>query len=406
MATPLAVDQFSRYMASLFDERKIIQVSTAGLSFFGRPEHMSETHYETDAKVVDIDIIRATDRVAALIHRGTNSTHMGDLESKNKAENFSSFSRVYPLAEEESSINADQILNRIAGEGAYSRQDRQARMRYLALNYHMEHIRKFVRLFEFLAWSSILTGQQPAIIGTTNADLVYDFRRNASLFITPAAPWDQAGANILGDIDGGAYQLEITGHVSPNVLLMPGDVSSALVNDATIKEFANILNFHFVSVGPSNPIPANLAPLVAGGAIARGLIITPQGREIWLLTYLRTYTDRTGTTRKYLPDGMAVLAYYGARCDRYFGPPELLPPTGAKSAWYADMFGFDMLAPPMPTNIKNAGAVVDPRMFYSSAFEVDDKKVSLKTQTAPIFSTTQTDSFVVFSGLTGAGSES
>ena len=76
MATPLAVDQYSRFMAEMFDERAIIGVSTVGQSFFGNPAHGSKTIYSPDSKVVEIDIIRGNERIGALINRGSNSKNL------------------------------------------------------------------------------------------------------------------------------------------------------------------------------------------------------------------------------------------------------------------------------------------------------------------------------------------
>jgi len=59
-----------------------------------------------------------------------------------------------------------------------------------------------------------------------------------------------------------------------------------------------------------------------------------------------------------------------------------------------------MMAPPMPPNIKNQSAIISPAMFYSDAYKAqDDKKITIRTQAAPIYATTQTDAFVTFSGL-------
>ncbi len=399
MPTPLAVDQFSRWMAEKFDERKIIGVPTVFQSFFGRPEHGSQTRYEENAEVVEIDIIRGNERTAALIHRGTNAQHMGDMEPKNRAQNYSSFSRQYPLAEEESSINASQILSRIAGENPYAGRARVDRMRELAGEYYAEHIRKFVRLFEVLAAMSLLTGQQPAIMGTINADLIYDFRRNVANTITPAIAWDQPGADILGDIDGGCDILRINGHVTPNVLFLAGSEVNSFISNTTVQTLADNRRFELINVNSAIPVPANLAPLVAAGATALGRIVTPLGRELWVMTYNDVFTAANGTPTKYLPDGWALLAYYGARCDRYFGPPELLPIDPVTAQMYQFYFGMNIMAAPTPPNVKNLGAVVSPAMFYNSMLKLNDKVISMKTQTAPIYATTQTDAFVTFTGL-------
>jgi len=404
MATPLAVDQFSRWMAEKFDERKIIGVPTVFQSFFGRPEHGSQTRYEENAEVVEIDIIRGNERTAALIHRGTNAQHMGDMEPKNRAQNYSSFSRQYPLAEEESSINAAQILSRVAGENPYSGRARVDRMRELAGEYYAEHIRKYVRLFEVLAAMSLLTGQQPAIMGTLNADFIYDFRRNVGNTITPAIAWDQPGADILGDIDGGCDILRQNGHVTPNVLFLAGTEVNSFISNPTVQTLADNRRFELINVNSAVPVPANLAVLVAAGATALGRIVTPRGRELWVMTYNDIFTAPNGTPTKYLPDGWALLAYYGARCDRYFGPPELLPMDPICMQMYQFYFGFNAMAVPVPPLVKNASAVISPAMFYNSMLKLNDKVISMKTQSAPIFATTQTDAFVTFTGLSTVSS--
>ncbi len=404
MATPLAVDQFSRWMAEKFDERKIIGCSTVFQSFFGRPEHGSETRYEENAKVVEIDILRTNERTAALIHRGTNAQHMGDMQPKNRVENYSTFSRVYPLAEEESSINADQILSRVADENPYAGRARVDRMRSLASSYYAEHIRKYVRLFEVLAAMSLLTGQQPAIMGTLNADFIYDFRRNVANTITPAIAWDQSTADILGDIDGGCDIAQQNGHVTPNCLFLAATEVNSFINNPTVRLLADNRRFELINVNSAIPVPANLAPLVAAGATTLGRIVTPLGRELWIFTDNYGFTAPNGAYTKYLPNGWALLAFYGARCDRYFGPPELLPIDPVTAQMYQFYFGMNIMAAPTPPNVKNASAVISPAMFYNSMLKLNDKVISMKTQSAPIFATTQTDAFVTFTGLSTVSS--
>jgi hypothetical protein len=398
--TPLAVDQFSRFMVEMFDEKQIIGVPSVWQSFFGRPEHGSKTVFNPNSKVVEIDIMRGNERIAALIQRGTNSRHVGNLQRNTDTQNYSSFSRVYPLGEEMGDITADQILSRVAGENPYENRNRLDRMRTLAREHHLEHIRRYVRLFEILAGSSLLTGQMPGILGTNNSDLIFDFRRNAAHIITVANAWNGAAADIMGDVDGGCELIRQNGHTTPNVLLLGGDAMDAFIKDTTVQSLADNRRFELIEVSTNNPVPPALAQLVASGAIPRGRLRTPKGYELWLFTYIDVYTDGNGDPQKYLPEDTAFLAFYGARCDRYFGPPELLPIDSAKAAWYQEIFGFNMMAPPMPPNIKNLGSVVNPAMFYSDAYKAkDDKKITVRTQSAPIYATTMTDAFVTLNGL-------
>ncbi len=188
MSTPNPQDLFSRYMAMMFDERKIIGVPTAFQSFFGDVATGAETHYSPNANVVEIDIIRGNERTAALIPRGSVSRSLGTTQKNTRSEQFSSFARKYPLAEEEGDITADQLTNRLAGESSYGGVTKMERLRALGLNKHMESVRRHVRLFEVLSAQSILTGKQDAVTNAGSDDQ-YDFRRNSAHTVTVGTSW-------------------------------------------------------------------------------------------------------------------------------------------------------------------------------------------------------------------------
>lgn len=401
MQTPNAVDTYSRYQDELFDEKEAISVSTVWQGFFGKVAHNgSKTLYSPNSEVVDIDIMRGNEKIAALIQRGTDSRHLGDLQKNTDTQKFSSFSRVFPFAEELGDITASQLNRRMAGENPYEGRDKFDRMRDLAREHHLEHIRRYVRLFEYLAGTSLLTGQMPAILGTTKADLIYDFRRAAGNFITVGTAWDQVGADILGDIDAGYRQAKVQGKVSCNVIFFAGDVASVFFNDSTIQTLADIRGFSLVRAGDNAQVPPALMSLVDGGAAYRGFVFTPQGHQLFIFCYDGTYDDDSGNSQDYMPAGTAFMAYYGARCDRYFGPDEKLPLVSTDMAWYQEMFGMSAMAPMMPVNIKDRSAIVTAPMFYCDAYPAGDrKKVTIRTQSAPIFVPTQTDAFVKLIGL-------
>lgn len=401
MATPNAIDVYSRYMEELFDLKDVIGVTTVWQQFFGKPAFSnSKTVYSPNSEVVDIDIMGANERTAKLIPRGTDSRHIGNIQRNTHTQFFKTGSAVFPFAEELGDISATQINKRVAGENPYEGRNKFDRLRKLALEHHKEHIRRYVRLFEVLAGQSLLTGQMPAILGTTNNDLIYDFDRSASLFITPAVPWDNAAADILGDIENAFDQVRIIGKVRPNVMFMAGDVTAAFFANTTLRQLGgDNTGFTLVKAGQDSPVPSQFNDLVAGGADYRGFLITPQGRTLHLFCYNHYYDDSTGTAQPYMPDGSAFIAFYGARCDRYFGPSERLPLLSTDMALYTEMFGFSPMAIPMPDNIYGGG-IITPQMFYCDAYRTNDnKKVTIRTQSAPIFVTTQTNSFVTLSGL-------
>lgn len=394
--TPAPQDLFSRFQAGMFDEKSIISVPTGFQAYFGNPANGSETIFSPDANQVDIDIIRGNERISALIPRGGISRSLGSAQKNLRSEQFSSFSRKYPLAEEEGDITAADLLNRTAGENPYAGKTQLMRLRHNAVKIHQESIRKLGRMFEVLSAQSILTGKQDAIIGTLNADLQYDFRRNAAHISTVSTSWAGGSADILGDIDTACAKGRANGHVIMDMMLCGATAMKSIVADTTVSKLADVRRFSYMQIGPNNIPPAKFQRFIDGGFLPQGILHTPEGNALWLFTYLEVYTNAAGSPVRYMADDKVVISSSDARCDRYFGPPENLPMIPARAELYRQFFGFDPNAMPIPVKMQAAGNIIDPAMFYSDAYVTSDwKKISIRTQTAPIFATTMTDAFVV-----------
>lgn len=393
MATPQTNDVFSRVMVEAFDDTEIMAVSTGLQAFFGNPAAGGRTLFSPDANVVDIDIVRGNEKIAALIPRGTVSRPLGSLQDNLQAGKFSAFSRKYPLAEEEGDITADEILNRVAGESPHEGSTRLTRMRIYAMRKHMESVRRIVRMMEVLAAQSLLTGVQDAIIGTANTDLQYDFRRNATHTVTVGTAWSNAASDILGDMDGLAKKIRANGRTTPNIQVMGDAAWGNVLNNTAIKALADNRRFQMIDVRIENAVPSKFDRFVAGGLIPRGRLQTPGGFEFWIFTYIDGYDDSAGTFTKFIADDQVLMGSVDARCDRYFGPPERLPISNSDRELYMEYFGFSLDAPPMPI-IKSSGAVIEPQMFHSDAYKSNDrKKITIRTQAGPILATTHTDAF-------------
>lgn len=393
--TPQVTDMFSRTMARLFDERDSIRNSTALQAIFGNPASGSQTIFSPDSSVVDIDIIRGNEKIAALVPRGTVSSPLGTLQKNLKEGKYTAFSRKFPLAEEEGNIGADQLLNRVAGMNPYDRQTQLDRMRILALAIHKESIRRIIRMQEVLAAQSLLTGVQDAIIGTTNTDLQYDFHRNATLTVTVGTAWSDIAAPALTDIDDMCKKIRALGRVNPD-LLIAGDTSNAEMLDNTeILAKADNRRYNLVRFGEQEGLPERFNRFVEGGLIPYGKLFTPSGFILYVFTYVDGYDDDAGTFTKFIPDEKVLIGSSMARADRYFGPRERLPIDENDRNLYMNYFGINIDAPVMPI-VKSAGGVIEPNAFYLDAFRSEDRKrVTLRTQAAPIFPTTQTDAWGV-----------
>lgn len=401
MQTPNRMDMYTRFMDELFDERDIIAVDTAFQCFFGNPASGGSKTVYTDDLAIDIDIIRANgEKVAKMIPRGTDSQFLNFQKNVSDV-NWSTFSRIFPLCEELSDINASELNKRIPGENPYMGAGATSRLRALAQGKHAEHIRRYVRLFEVLAGLSVLGGAHPAIMGETasaNLDNWYDFRRNASLIVTPTTKWDATDADILGDWDAAFQTLREVGHVRADMAIAGANVLSVILNDATIQAFADNRGFQMIRAGEQNwTLPARYQRFVDAGLTPIAWFMTPRGRTFYLFGYDGIVTDDSGTVTPLMPVNTFLFAYSGARCDRYFGPGETLPADPVTAQLYQYYFGMNMMTPTIPALIKNPNGLITPQMFHCDAVFGDDrKKVSIRTQAAPIFATTQTDSFFTY----------
>lgn len=397
--SPLAVGPYARFMAESLDERKWIGVPSGFQAFFGRTDVGGTTYFSPDSQVVDIDIIRGNEKTAVMIMRGTNSRPLSGQKNTDE-QRYTSISRTYPLVEEEGDINADQLNRRLAGEYPYASMTKLDRLRELAMNQHMEQIRRIIRLFERLSAEVILTGKHPAILGTTNSSLIYDFLRNPENTEAVITGWNQSGATILADIDGICETGRKNGHVNFDMMLMGGQAMDAFLKNEDVQTQADNRRFELIEVSTNNPVPSKFARFVAGGFTPRGRLRTPKGYELWMFTYTDIYTDSAGDAVKYMPEDQALFAYSGARCDRYFGPSEMLPMTPSRAAWYQETFGFNPVMPPMPPNIMGASDVINPAMFYCDAYSgANQKTLTCRTQSAPIFAPVMTDCFGLLTDL-------
>lgn len=397
--TPTAVDTFSRFMAKMFDDKSLITIAKGFQAFFGRPETGAQTVFSPNANDVDIDIIRGNKKIAALIPRGTISRPLGSNQQNLNVEKYSTFSRKYPLSEEEGDITGDQILQRLAGENPYQMKDRLSRMRILAAKIVTESIRRTGDMFEVLAAQSVLTGKQDAILGTSDTNLQYDFRRNTGNTISVAVPWDNASATIMANIDAGCDIVKTKSRVMPDFIGIGGESMAALIEDSAVQTQADNRRFELIEVSTNNPVPPKFARFVEAGWVPRGRLRTPKGYTVWMFTYQDYYENASGTVVDLLPQDNAIIASTQARCDRYFGPPELLPIIPMRRQLYTEMFGISIDAPPMPMD-STGGGIITPEMFYHDAYvSADWKKVTIRTQSAPIFATTHTDAFVTLTDL-------
>lgn len=394
MATPQTVDGFSRIMVPQFNDRKQIPLFTAFQAFFGNPANGGKTLFSNDSNVVDIDIIRGNELTAALVPRGTVTRPLGTLQSNMLDGKYTSISRKYPLSEEEGDISADKLLARVAGENPYEVRTRNDRMMQIGRDIADEAIRRQIRLFERLAAQSILTGIQDAILGTTNTDLQYDFLRKAANTITVGTIWSNVAAPILSDLDGAADKVRQNGKANPDMVVLGETAMNGFLGNTQVLALADNRRFELIQVNDAD-VPPQFERFVQAGFVPRGRLRTPAGYLMWLFTYTGgVFENPAGTFVPFIGDDAVLVTSSQARCDRYFGPPERLPPLSVDQEMFMEYFGFSPDTPAFDVE-RSAGGIIEPQAFHVDAYRTSDKKhVTIRSQTAPIFATTQTDAFV------------
>lgn len=405
---PIATDEFSRLQVELFDERGIGPAPIAFQSaFYGRPETGAKTVFQENQETIEIDIIRSTgNTLAQLVNRGTSSGDVTRIEHQTETK-FTNIVRKWPLVETEGFISSVELLKRSPGVNPFVEQTRQDRLMAKAIDINSEMLMQHVTTVEFLAREALFTGQHPAILNTTNAALIYDFFRNSANTIAVGTVWTDVAADIIGDIDSGIDEIQQNSFLHGDYgLIMDGVAFGGFKKNTVISGDADNRRFFFVSLGgDAVELPTEFQKYKDGGFNPRGFLETDLGRRVWIFTYDLTFQDTfttpgTSTTTPWIPSGQALLFHPKARCDRYFGPPDRMPVTATEAIWYQDTFGFDMTAPPMMPQMNEGFKAVDTRMLHFDAYAGPDKKgVVLRTQSAPIMPTTQTDAFVVFNSL-------
>lgn len=385
---PQTMDAFRYLNAAAFDERGMIAVPTGAQSFFGRPNTGAQTIF-TEAAAIDVDVLRANKKVAAMVRRGLTAATLNTDVLQGVGEQYTSYSRSFPLIEELTPLTSDQLEKRILGDGRHTPRTRAEVQRILAMNHSMENKRRIIRRLEIIAWEVLLTSKQTTIDGG-GASLQYDYQRHSDLTFSVTA-WSNATSKALDDFDTAADRLQAIGNVRPDVVIMADD---ALVEFMALTQVTTLADNrrmgHVATGGMMAPIKGDLAWMVNAGFDRVAEVTTPKGRSLTVFVYNQEYTASNGTSTKYMTAGKVMVLYSGARLDRYFGPSDKMALDAESRRFMADAFGLDMNTV-MPRNVLGS-SVVPSAIFHTDAYAtVGGKAIMVRDQVAPILAATQTD---------------
>lgn len=378
-----AVQNYTRLMTRVFSDLDSIPVFTFFLNLFAQPT--GETIIEMDANAIDIDIQRSGKEVAAYIKRGTSARNIGVTKNQALLEKFTSDTKLFPLIEEETPITSTMIAKRMPGESVRNPLSRLAKQTALAAKAHKAHMNRIIRKSEFSAAESILTGFQ-----TVDAGLQYDFYRRSAHIINATTVWsDSANAVPITDLSISGNLIFRNGNRKPTDTIMSSESWDEFLLTTQVLNIADKRRINHFSSDMNAVAPSGYEDWVAAGAIFQGQVKAGDWMlNIW--TYPAIYDTDGGTQTQYLPDGKTIVLAKGARYDRYFGPADRLE---VDDSVFRKMFGIGDIES-MPPNVVTSG-IFSSEMFHVDAYGGGNNKAfTVRTQTAPIFPTIETDTIV------------
>ena len=207
-----------------------------------------------------------------------------------------------PFVAPRRALTIDDLNKRGFGEALYSQLTPAQRQQVLLMKDASELGDFITRREEAMAAEVMLTGgcvmkhiADDADAGDEMEIRFYNGEVNPSSY-TPSVKWDEADADIIGDLDQMIQMLTKKGLRASELVCSP-DVADAVVNNEKIQKLLDIKNYH---VGEVNPVE-----LPAGAAIVAKLNV--RGRIISIISYDETYTDDAGADHLFIPSGKCVL---------------------------------------------------------------------------------------------------
>lgn len=120
--------------------------------------------------------------------------------------------------------------------------------------------------------------------------------------VTPAKGWDQAGADIWGDIKGASETIQQNAGLVPTVMVVGKNVADYILDNDAIMKWLAIPNSDNLSI-------MGIQPRIVSPQITRVGMIQALNLEIY--TYAETYVDDTGAVKPFIDDDTAVIAIPG-----------------------------------------------------------------------------------------------
>ena len=385
--TPVMQDQYTSFLLGTIDETYMVQeVPRTFQSFFGPSTPSGRTVLNADDTFFQMDVMRAGPRsLAPMIPRNMISRSIGDIEKPINGVRFTSVKMPFPLVHQEGVIGADLLNQRVFGEPTSMPYSKQERAQFYAGKITNEIVARAGRLYEYLATQVVLLGTMPSIIGNTDTETVYDFRKLATHVVDKTGtPWSTVGTSILTEIDTACDLNEQDGHLDSDYLLCAYDVPATFLTNTQLLAMGDIRRYYNFEFNGPMAIPDKFSFLVNGGAIPFAKLVTPKQREIFCFVTRKFYHNSSGTLTYYMPAGYAVIGSSMASGHQLFGPGEARFDVPSDAEIGRTLLGIDVEGT-VATDVDTSRPFVPESIAMRVDRSPDRKSLLIQAESAPVF---------------------
>lgn len=246
----------------------------------------SNTHI---AEKIEIDVKKGKRRMAPLVSPRKGGKVM-------TREGFETNFIMTPKIAPERIITSDDITKRSIGESSYSKRTPKQRGEELLLQDMMELQEAIERRKEWEAREVIVSGGFRVVDEEEGLDVQVDYHFTNKVILSGSQTWDNADSDPLAVLKLKRREIIQKTGVSPDIILMAADASTAFLSHPKVKEEMGIRSLSNVVVKPLAVDPA----LTYIGKVA------DLGCEIY--TYDEWYVDDNDVEQPMIPPGMVIMA--------------------------------------------------------------------------------------------------
>ncbi len=317
-----------------------------------------------DTEKVEIDIVRSEEDVAIAITDISVGYHM------NSADIYTNKELTPPIHKEAITINANTLLERVAGDDPFADTTFQARLTARIMQALPKPERKIRRSMELQASQVMQTGVVTLVDSDGNTLFTIDYKPKATHFPTAGTAWDQAGATPLSDLEDICDVVREDGLAIADMVVFGADAWSEFIKNTIVQ--AQLDNRRMTLGG--------IAPVSRGdGAKFMGFIEVGDCRlEMWI--YSGRYKDpQTGVSTRFMAPEKVVVRDSQARMDATFGSiPRIVPPD-------------PRVVPFLPPRISNQQGGMD--MFVNGWVDQQGENLSVGVGSRPLMIPTAIDTY-------------